>query len=436
MSLIEPVLDLSPIRGDLTAEDDKWLEAISKIDPRDYRIGIVDGRPSDEWLPCVERGKDGRWWAGRFVGAITVDGRRLVIQPRLGVEVIEAWLDEAFGLIAPPASSRHLESETFLVRLLARLWCRSVAEATRHGLPLLRLPRGHEGLYVRGRLDVRRTIALLGEGRVRIASTTHDRSLDHPVTRAIVCAERALGDRLHSAGEWRTDRVRQVLPLLRAGVGSRPRLPTRSELERVRYTPITLPFKRAASLSYRIASGMGYSTGNETGDAEGLLVDVAELWELFVLNCARVALFPRFRVEHGATGGRDQFLLRSTISEREMGRLKPDIIVYEGEGVAAVIDAKYKRLADTRERPNGVEQGDLYQLVSYAQRFQPSVVAALAYPMGLAGEHERSTAETFGDWRGAGNRFTFRRLPLAVDACRVAIERMLEAQTQNDGRLE
>ena len=178
----------------------------------------------------VERGHDGRWWAGRFIGSITVEGRRLTVRPRLGIDVVEAWLDQAFGLVAPPASARRTETETFIVRLLARLWCRAVDNATRHGLPLLRLPRSHEGLFIRGRFDTRQTIRLISEGQPRVASVTHDRSLDHPVTRVLVRAERALGERLTDTAEWRTERVRQVLPHLRSAVGSRPKLPTAFEL--------------------------------------------------------------------------------------------------------------------------------------------------------------------------------------------------------------
>src|SRR5262249_60302257 len=135
-----------------------------------------------ECFALIARGHEGRWWAGRFIGSMTVEGRRLIVRPRLGIDVVEAWLDQAFGLVAPPASARHAETETFIVRLLARLWCRAVDNATRHGLPLLRLPRSHEGLFVRGRLDTRRTIHLLGEGQLRVASVTHDRSLHHPLT--------------------------------------------------------------------------------------------------------------------------------------------------------------------------------------------------------------------------------------------------------------
>jgi 5-methylcytosine-specific restriction enzyme subunit McrC len=409
--------DLSPYGGELSADDDEWLAKVAEIDPREYRIGIEDDRPEDDdWLPLVERGRDGRWWAGRFIGSMTVEGRRLTVRPRLGIDVVEAWLDQAFGLVAPPASARHAETETFIVRLLARLWCRAVDNATRHGLPLLRLPRSHEGLFIRGRLDTRRTIQLLGQGQPLLASVTYDRSLDHPVTRALVRAERALAERLTDTAEWRTERVRQVLPHLRAAVGSRPRLPTSFELARVRYTPITLPFKQAALLSHRIASKLGYSATDEAGAAEGILVDVAELWELFVLNCARRAVSPEMRVEHGTTLGRRDYLLRSKDSERGMGRLKPDVLVLRRGGTAAVIDAKYKRLAFSPQRPNGVDQADLYQLAAYASRYEPNEVAALVYPDD--GESEPARAEAMGPWRGGEETFVFRRLSTDAAGCR------------------
>jgi hypothetical protein len=78
--------------------------------------------------------------------------------------------------IAPPVSACHTGTETFIVRLLARLWCRAVDNSTRHGLPLLRLPCSHEGLFVRGRLDRRRTIRFVSEGQTA-SGIGHARSL-------------------------------------------------------------------------------------------------------------------------------------------------------------------------------------------------------------------------------------------------------------------
>lgn len=420
--------DLHPYTGALTADDHAWLHGLARLDPRHYRVGIGDDRPDDDVTPLVQLGADGQWWAGRYIGAMTFQGRQLVIEPRLGVKVVEAWLDQAFGLAAPPASSQHVVSESFLARLLAHLWCRALDNATRHGLPLLRLPRSHQGPYVRGRLDVVRTAQLVRQGRGQIASITHDRSLEHPVTRAIVCAERALRERLASTAEWRTQRVKQVLPHLRATVGSRPRLPEFAELLRVRYTPITLPFKRVALLSHRIASRLGYSATDEQGAAEGILIDVAELWELFVLNSARQAAPPGIAIEHGTLPGRQDFLLRCAQGAQEMGRLKPDILVISGGAVHTVIDAKYKRLLNTRERPNGVEQADLYQLVSYSLRFRPSRLSMLAYPLDPDDENsEVSTAELHGPWLSDEREFEFRRLPVDVEGCRAALASRLFA---------
>lgn len=418
--------DLAPYEGELTAEDEAWLARVAEFDPRDFRIGIGEDRFDDEWLPLVERGRDGRWWGGRFIGSVSFEGRRVTVHPRLGVDVVEAWLDQAFGLVAPPASARHLESETFITRLLARLWCRAVDNATRHGLPLLRLPNTHQGLFVRGRLDTRRTVRLIGDGRPHVASVTHDRSLDHPTTRVIVCAERALAERLTDTAEWRTERVRQVLPHLRAAVGSRPRLPTPYELSRVRYTPITLPFKRAAELSHRIASRLGYGATDEAGSAEGILIDVAELWELFVLNCARRAVPPGLRVEHGTTEHGEEFLLTSERRKRGLGRLKPDVLVRRNSAVVAVIDAKYKRLVDSRQRRDGVDSADLYQLAAYASRYAPERVAALVYPRSPTAElAPTSAAEALGPWRREEQTFAFQRLPTDADGCRAALATLL-----------
>lgn len=411
-----PAKDLAPLPPELL-DDERWLQALSALDARTFRIGLDDDRIEDQLPRIVERGPDGGWWAGRFIGSLTLDGRRLVIEPRLGIEVVEPWLDEAFGLIAPPRSARHTDSETFLVRLLARLWCRAVDQATRHGLPLLRLDVGHAGEYVRGRLDVRGTIALRARGHDAVASVTRERSLDHPATRAIVCAERALSDRLIAHGEWRPERVRQITSALRASVGTRPRLPTLSQLHRVRYTPITMRFRNLALLSHRIASRLGYGVAEESGAAEGLLIDVAELWELFLLGCLRPT---GLSVEHGTTAGEPVHLLRSADGERGLGRLKPDLIVRDQYGVAAILDAKYKRLAWAPERPSGVDTADLYQLAAYATRLRPRL-AALLYPEAPRDPSDRAAAERTGGWRLDDAEVHFRRIPTDRQGCRQAL---------------
>jgi 5-methylcytosine-specific restriction enzyme subunit McrC len=304
--------------------------------------------------------------------------------------------------------------------------------ATRHGLPLLRLPSRHEGPFVRGRLDVPRTIELRGEGREALGSLTYDRSLAHPATRAIVCADRALGSLISGAAEWRTDRVRQVLPPLRAAVGSRPSLPTAYELSRVRFTPITRPFERAAQLSHRIASRLGYGVSQDEGHDEGILIDVAELWELFVLNCLRRVLPATLRLDHGTRADRDDYFMRSLDGAKEIGRLKPDLLIRDGDEAFAVLDTKYKQLRDTAQRPRGIEPGDLYQIAAYSLRYRPSWGAALLYPLSQDnGGTSPSYAERYGPWQSEAGTISFRRLPVDMNGCSAALSQLLHLGTAN-----
>jgi 5-methylcytosine-specific restriction endonuclease McrBC regulatory subunit McrC len=83
--------------------------------------------------------------------------------------------------------------------------------------------------------------------------------------------------------------------------------------------------------------------------------------------------------------------------------------------VVAVVDAKYKRLVNTRDRAEGVDRADLYQHASYLSRFAADGRAsgALVYP--LDPEEKRvSAAEARGPWRTAA-RNSVRFLRLALD---------------------
>jgi len=408
-----------------TAEEESWLRAMQEhLNASDHviRLGEADDADSGQ---IVSRDAIGDWWGGRYIGQVFFEGHQLEIEPRLGMRVIEEWLYQALNLIAPPHPSRDLPAESFIALLMAMVWSQRLAAASRHGPPAFRHERAVRGVFLRGRLDVRRTLALRERGHPAIASVTRLRDLDNDVSRAIVCAERALSD-IIGHDRWHTPRVREVLPSLREAVGARPKLPTRADLRRVRYSPITRPFEELAELSWRIAKLRDISSSDEPGSSSGLLLDVAELWELFVLNCARRAL-PDFTIEHGTQAANHDHLLRSEAQPTVgMGRLKPDLLVRSKDGPVAVMDAKYKRLAPSLERPDGVDRGDLYQLVSYLARFSPRGTAPgmLIYPLD-PDQTELARAEQAGPWMtGMGGRVEFVRLPVDADA---AIRRLEDA---------
>jgi 5-methylcytosine-specific restriction enzyme subunit McrC len=213
------------------------------------------------------------------------------------------------------------------------------------------------------------------------------------------------------------------MPRLRGAVGTRPTLPSRRELDRVRYTPMTLPYKRAAELSWQIARNRGLRAAATAERAEGVLIDVAELWELFLVHCAKRAFGAR-AVTHGTRLRDTGSLLRSTTHPTAtLGRLYPDIVIGPSDQPAAIIDAKYKPLVD----PRGVDREDLYQLTSYLTA-QP----ALSPPVGMlafttfSGQNSFARAEKQGPWRlPTGNLVRFERLPVEEAECVSAFAALL-----------
>ena len=430
--------DLSPLPTDLTADDHEWLERVQRhVRASEHVVRLGDAAAAEDGEDyIVSRDALGRWWTGRYIGDLSLDGRRLEIRPRLGDVVIEEWLGEILNLVAVPETAARMHSDSFIARLMGAVWCRAVDQASRHGPPSFRRSHNHRGFYVRGRLDVRATARLRATGSPHVASTQSYRDLDNDVSRTLVAAERALTARI-GHDHWHTPRVKEMLPWLRSAVGARPRLPQRRALRRIRYTPITRQFRSVADLSWRLAQLQGYTAASEKGKSEGLLVDVAELWELFVVKCLERAV-PALRVDHGTHAGQTTWLL-SSLSDPQagLGRLKPDVLAYDGDVAAVVADAKYKRLEDRwPERPQGVDRADLYQLTSYLARYSPQgdALGLLVYPRD--DEQERlATAEAKGPWRlqsGGGVRFV--RLAVRRDKAIEELQKLLDNEPPGRSR--
>lgn len=122
-------------------------------------------------------------------------------------------------------------------------------------------------------------------------------------------------------------------------------------------------------------------------DVLGVLIDVAEVWELYLYHLLRSALHGVEVVHAGRKPQPEDYLLRSTHSGARLGVLKPDILVrtVRGGRCVAVLDAKYKTTTPSPERPRGILREDLYQMTSYLAAYgDPDAMlnGALVYPIG------------------------------------------------------
>jgi 5-methylcytosine-specific restriction enzyme subunit McrC len=375
--------DSSPILTHLTDRAARFLKSIAENSRAgDYSVSVGGTVGDDE--PIVYTERDGTWWTGRFIGTVSSGRDSLTIEPRYGIDTSLKWLtaSENLRLVRSPGALEA--SETFIAHLLAILWGRAFVDAARHGLPSLPDEIVHTGSSIRGRLDLRRSIPSLQRGDGHLTSISREKTLDHAVTRVIVAAHSALKSALSQIPEraWLPKTAMELVPRLVEVTGRRPIVPSEYELSRIRYTPITLRFRELARLSHQIASHRGLATNySRPRESEGVLIDVAELWERFVLAALRRAA-PSHTVEHGTYSRADQSeLLTSITSGKKLGRLKPDYILSQGRRYRWVADAKYKRIW-----PNAYsavpQTDDLYQVAAYSSRYGvgEEIEAALIYP--------------------------------------------------------
>ncbi len=137
------------------------------------------------------------------------------------------------------------------------------------------------------------------------------------------------------------------------------------------YTPITAGFAPIAELSRQIANRRGLAADiDASGETKGVLLDVAELWEMYVLSILRKSAAP-LTVTHGTRDkSANKKLLYSDVSGQGLGTLIPDAILVSGTTIRGVVDAKYKSLHPSASSPNGPQRDDLYQMAAYLGRFQ------------------------------------------------------------------
>ena len=148
-------------------------------------------------------------------------------------------------------------------------------------------------------------------------------------------------------------------------------------------------------------------------NTKGVLLDVAELWEMYVLSVLRKAAAP-LTVTHGTREkAATKKMLHSDVTGQGLGTLIPDAILHAGGQVQGLVDAKYKSLHPSASAPNGPQREDLYQMAAYLGRFIPAVGkmswGVLAYPLDPA-RPSIPQAEQLSPWSLDGGRkvvFTF-----------------------------
>lgn len=364
--------DCSPIPI-ANREDDDWLrKLVLAAKPPDMilRLGHQADELDEEPVASFDAAT-GTWWAGRYIGEVQFEGRILRLEPRFGMPALMKWLTAIWGVRLVDSKGRYEQQRIWLWLVIAHLWAGRLLVAAKHGLPFRRVETVHFGAALRGRLLPRETALMRAVGDDRLASVTRTRVVDPVIGRILLGAFERLRAALGSRGEknyWLPERGRTIVEDLQAALGPREGITT-VENHIVRYSPITENYRPAIELSLSILARrprMASSAGE--GKAFGVLLDMAEIWELYVAKLLQVGL-PGLRVVH--TGRAIEHIRSLLIADGdELGSLRPDVLILDHEGrCRAIADAKYKTTRAHALNRTGVVTDDLYQLTAYLAGF-------------------------------------------------------------------
>lgn len=139
------------------------------------------------------------------------------------------------------------------------------------------------------------------------------------------------------------------------------------EIRSVRYSRLTQPYRRVMEISEAIIS-YNSTKSNATGHRNSFcyFLDMAELWELYLLRILQKNLNPEYRV-YSPNLDRGEALFSDGSRE-----IRPDILIELKGRLVAILDAKYKmynHLGRTAQHSDAVSREDLYQMSTYLAHY-------------------------------------------------------------------
>jgi 5-methylcytosine-specific restriction enzyme subunit McrC len=325
--------------------------------------------------------------AQQLVGVLAAPGCSLEILPKIDDDDPEhdgairlrlvRMLDVAYDLKlgAGEAATIATQNQTLLEVLIILFTDRLLAEA-RRGLPRTYVAQEDDLAALRGRLNTISQFTHNAARPDRLSCRFDTLMADTPLMRIMKACVIALR---RSARLAETVRRLDELRFLLADVSDiTPRaLPwMQVRIDRTNRRWETL-YGLARLFLKREWQGTHHDASAEHGVT--LLFPMNSLFEAYITALARRALRGSDQALI-AQGGRLNCLIEKGHNGRELFQTKPDILLKNGAGTAAVIDTKWKRIGlKPDDSKHGIGQADVYQMMAYARLYQCDNVMLL-YP--------------------------------------------------------
>lgn len=297
-----------------------------------------------------------------YIGSYGNSEVSIRIEPRFG-KLFSYFLGFAANVFLPAGEVGASSGHNNPYWLIALLWKSMLNSALTSGqIPKTYIEQRKNLRSFRGKLDVLENIRLNSIDQSKFFCVYRKLSMDNTINRAIRHTYRILKNK--GLSNMLADLSAYDARLASLGVDDT--ITDVNELDRIRYTKINAVYQPVINICKSIINNELISPEGEKRNSISYIVDVAELWEMFLLRLLQRNLSSEYYV-YSPNSNSGDFLLQDGMRE-----IRPDILIEKNNRVLLVIDAKYKRyfqIGRSGSSKVSVQRDDLYQMNTYLYHY-------------------------------------------------------------------
>lgn len=260
-----------------------------------------------------------------------------------------------------------------LLEILIRIFCDKLTEAVRKGIPRRYVEQEDDLPALRGRLNVARQFTRHAVNPSRLSCRFDVLSEDTAINRIMKAAVAHLSRISWSSANQQ--RLRE-LTFVYADIAEVP--PSAVGWGEVVIDRTDRRWQELLGMAQLFLLNRYQTTTGGASKGTALLFEMNDLFEEYIGRLISRCLAGT-ELTVSLQGGR-LFCLTTETTARGLFQTKPDIIICRAGIVTHVIDTKWKRISSRIDDPKqGVSQGDVYQMMAYAQLYRPPRMTLL-YP--------------------------------------------------------
>lgn len=268
-----------------------------------------------------------------------------------------------------------------LLEILIRIFCEKLTDAVRKGMPRRYVEQEDDLAALRGRLDIPRQFTRHAVNpsclACRFDVLSEDMTLNRIMKASVLHLSRV------SRSPANQQRLRE-LGFVYADIADIS--PSALRWDDVVIDRTNRRWQELLSMARLFLQGRYQTTTGGAGQGTALLFEMNTLFEEYVGRLITRAVAGT-DLTVSLQGGR-LFCLFAETTERGLFQTKPDILIRRARDVIHVIDTKWKRISSRIDDPKqGVSQGDVYQMMAYAQLYgAPRLTLLYPHHSGLGRE--------------------------------------------------